>query len=174
MRRVGFKTAKNGPTRRVKPKKVSRPKWRFKKSDLRKLDDHFSLRIRNRDKKCQFPNCQVVEIGKLQASHYEGRARWETRFDEENMIALCWFHHYKSKLLGYEYQKQREEKHGFDGQYTKHMKALLGEARFLALINKPKQSRKDAMEEYKQKILSTLETGFSDQNQLESKEKEVD
>lgn len=54
------------------------------------------------------------------------------------------------------------------------MKALLGEARFLALINKPKQSRKDAMEEYKQKILSTLETGFSDQNQLESKEKEVD
>lgn len=132
-----------------KPKALKKPKWRFKKSELRNLDDHFSLMIRNRDKRCQFPACSVVEIAQLQCSHYEGRARWETRFDEANCIALCWYHHYKSKLLGYEYQKQRIELHGFDGQYTKHMKDFLGETAFLALINKPKQSRKEVMELYR-------------------------
>lgn len=61
-----------------------------------------------------------------QCSHYYGRATKNTRFDPENCIALCYFHHFKSKDLGFEYQKQIKEKHGYDGQYTIFMEKWLG------------------------------------------------
>jgi len=147
------KTSLKRSTESEKKKKT----WKFKKSELTKLDDIFSAKIRTRDGKCQFPKCEVSDIKKLQCSHYEGRARWETRFDEENCIALCWFHHYKSKLLGWEYQKQRKEKHGWDGQYTIFMKSWLGEARFEALVNRPKQTRKIVMQEQSIKLGITCE-----------------
>lgn len=145
--------ARKVPLRKLRAFK--KPKWKFKKSELNKLDSHFSRKIRLRDGRCMFggfPGCSISDISKLQCSHYEGRQRWETRFDENNCIALCMFHHFMSKLYGYEFQKQREELHGFDGQYTKRMKELLGETAFWALITKEKQSRKDAMENYKQDV----------------------
>lgn len=148
-RKPGSKGIQRKPSKKRAQRKIKAVKWKFKKSELRKLDDHFSLKIRKRDGKCLFPNCTVTDIAKLQCSHYEGRARWETRFDEDNCIALCWFHHYKSKLLGYEYQKQKQEIHGFDGQYTRFMKEFLGETRFNALVNKEKKTRKEVMQEYK-------------------------
>lgn len=141
--------ANSAPSRRTtKPKKKA---WKFKKTELAECDEAFSKEIRERDGRCLFPGCHVDMFSALQCSHYEGRARWETRFDPDNCIALCWHHHFKSKLLGYEYQKQREELHGFDGQYTKHMKLILGEYRFQALIEKPKKSRKEAILETQKK-----------------------
>lgn len=143
-------TTKANSTIKKAHKAKKPPKWKFKKTELRNLDSIFSENIRKRDGKCQFPTCEVEDFKLLQCSHYEGRARWETRFDEDNCFSLCWFHHFKSKLLGYEYQKQQKEKHGFDGQYTKHMKEWLGETRFNALMNKPKQTRREVMLAYRE------------------------
>lgn len=98
---------------------IKRVPKRIPKSLLKKADTAFSLKIRARDKHCQFPGC--ISTTKLQCSHYFGRANKSTRFDEDNCIALCWFHHYGSKLLGFEYQKQREEEQGYDGRYTLFM-----------------------------------------------------
>lgn len=144
------------PRKRLKPKvrkvlKVKKKPWKFVKTELSECDSAFSKEIRERDGKCMFPACTVEDFESLQCSHYEGRARWETRFEPKNCIALCWFHHFKSKLLGYEYQKQRVELHGFDGQYTKHMKDFLGENGFQDLIATPKKSRKEAILETQKK-----------------------
>lgn len=127
-------------------KKKSRA-WKFVKTHLQECDEAFSREIRERDGRCLFPGCHVEEFAALQASHYIGRANWNTRFDPENMIALCWFHHFKSKDLGYEYQKQRKEVHGWDGQYTLFMRQFLGETRFNALLERAngKKSRKEAI-----------------------------
>lgn len=123
-------------------KRSKKPKKRRKKGDpwtLKMADDHFSLFIRNRDGRCMHPkgteNCTM-----LQNSHYIGRATKSTRFDPDNCITLCWYHHYKSKDLGFEYQKQTLEKHGFDGQYTLFMKRILGDERYAALIERSKCS----------------------------------
>ena len=115
----------------TKPKvpKLPKPKiWSDKRAD-----DEFSLKIRKRDGKCMYPGCTVTEIKKLQCSHYHGRRHSATRYHEKNCIALCWLHHFKDKLLGYEYQKQTKERHGYDGQYTLFMKKWLGRKEFNAL-----------------------------------------
>lgn len=161
--RKGLKrpVVKRKPMKRVKlalrkPKALKKPKWKFKKTELKKLDTHFSEKIRRRDGNCFFPGCTVSDFASLQNSHYIGRAVWATRFDPDNCISLCWFHHFKSKDLGYEYQKQRKEKQGWDGQYTIHMKRILGD-RFQDLIDRSESGvkRKDAMEAYK----SLVDTG---------------
>ena len=110
---------------------------RIKKSLLKKCDDAFSLLVRARDQHCQFPGCTSTK--KLQNSHYIGRAVKSTRFDPDNCVALCWFHHYKSKDLGFEYQKQTLEKHGFEGQYTIFMKNRLGPEKYQQLITNSKK-----------------------------------
>lgn len=139
----------------IKPKK----KYKFKKSELKKADSIFSEKIRTRDGKCQFPGCEVSDFSSLQCSHYIGRATWSTRFDEENCVALCWHHHFKSKELGYEYQKQRIEKHGWDGQYTLFMKKWLGTEKFNALIERSltKLSRRIAIEN----VINTTSLGIN-------------
>lgn len=106
---------------------------RIPPSLLKKVDTAFSIKIRARDKHCLYPNCQSTKS--LQCSHYYGRVIKNTRFDPENCITLCWFHHFKSKDLGFEYQKQRKENkaHGYDGRYTIFMKEWLGPTRFKLL-----------------------------------------
>lgn len=123
--------ARIAPRKRLKPRKVKWPK--FNKSDLQRADSAFSKRIIERDKKCRYPGCQVSDPAKLTCSHYHGRAIKNTRFDEDNCIALCRTHHFWDKQLGWEFQKQTIGKHGWDGKYTTHMWLWLGEARFVAL-----------------------------------------
>lgn len=108
---------------------------------IKKADDEFSLWVRNRDGQCLFPGCVQTEIKKLQCSHYIGRAHKNTRFDPENCIALCMYHHFMSRLLGFEYQKQTLEAQGYDGQYTIFMKRYLGTDRFQALVGRSRQTK---------------------------------
>lgn len=111
------------------------PKKRRKKGDpltmgqlLKKADEFFSISIRKRDGHCLHPiGCDSTNT---QCSHYIGRAHKITRFDPDNCIALCYFHHFRSKDLGFEYQKQYKEKHGYNGQYTLFMQKWLGEERW--------------------------------------------
>lgn len=62
------------------------------KIKIDKADQLFSEYIRRRDKKCV--KCHRIGEGKhgivgLQCSHYFGRGKESTRFDEENADALC-------------------------------------------------------------------------------------
>lgn len=115
------KTARRAP---LKPRKA---KWlKFNKSDLQRADSAFSKIILERDGKCQYPGCEISDPAKLTCSHYYGRAIKNTRFDKRNCIALCRTHHFWDKQLGWEFQKQRAEIHGWDGKYTTHMKNWLG------------------------------------------------
>jgi hypothetical protein len=109
---------------------------------MKRADDEFSIFIRKRDERCMFPGCTVTDPAKLQCSHYIGRAHKATRYDPENCIALCWFHHFKSKEWGFEYQKQTVEKNGWDGQYTLWMKNWLGTFRFALLIERGRSVKK--------------------------------
>lgn len=103
---------------------------------LRQADKAFSAKIRARDGKCLFPGCNATD--NIQCSHYVGRSNKSTRFDPDNCVTLCWAHHFKSKILGFEYQKQRKEKHGWDGQYTIFMKKWLGKERWNNLMEREK------------------------------------
>lgn len=112
---------------------------------LTKADDDFKEWIRQRDgHRCQHPlagsklddqGCRGV----LTCSHYIGRGNKSTRFDPLNCVTLCWWHHFKSKLVGFEYQKQTIEKHGWDGQYTLFMKYWLGIEDYLCLLSRGKE-----------------------------------
>lgn len=131
---LGRKSLKSKTKRRRRELGISKPKvW-----SLTKADEVFSTQIRKRDGRCLYQNCPVSDVAKLQCSHYVGRATKSTRFDPDNCISLCWHHHFKSKEYGYEYQKQRKEVHGWDGQYTIFMKKWLGTERFEALLTRSK------------------------------------
>lgn len=101
---------------------------------LRRADTAFAREIIKRDKYCLFPGC--IKQTQLTCSHYIGRGKKSTRFDKDNCITLCTTHHFWDKMLGFEYQKQREELHGWDGRYTLFMKDRLGPERFQALLDK--------------------------------------
>ena len=103
---------------------------------LRKADIEFSKWIRERDKFCQYPLRLGCWNDILQCSHYIGRAHKATRWDPDNCVTLCIKHHFKDKQLGYEYQKQTERQHGWDGQYTLFMKRRLGEKGFKELLKR--------------------------------------
>ena len=132
--RKPLRRLKKASRTRVKPRKVKWPK--FNKSDLQRADSAFSAKIIARDKKCQYPGCEVSDPAKLTCSHYHGRAIKNTRFDENNCIALCRNHHYWDKQLGWEFQKQRVEIHGWDGRYTAFMKNWLGGEAWYELIDR--------------------------------------
>lgn len=132
----GIKRIKAGKTEKLKKPKVKNDTW-----SLKKADKVFSEQIRARDGRCMHPLGTEYCKG-LQNSHYIGRVNKNLRYDPENCVAICWFHHFKSKDLGFEYQKQTLEKHGFDGQYTLWMKKHLGEERFSALMVRSKISVK--------------------------------
>lgn len=116
---------------------------------LQKADTLFSLQIRARDKICLFPGCGRTTD--LTCSHYFGRTNKSTRWYEDNCITLCRFHHYRSKDLGFEYQRQTIEKHGYDGQYTLFMKKFIGETRWIILLETAKLggTQKYWLNEYK-------------------------
>jgi len=67
------------------------------KVKLRKTDNLFSRYIRGRANwKCEHPSCGKDYRNNpqgLHCSHYWSRSRESTRFDEENAIALCFYHH---------------------------------------------------------------------------------
>lgn len=105
-----------------------------------KADEKISLYIRSKYGRCLFPSCPVEGVENLQCSHYIGRRHKSTRYYPDNLIPLCWFHHFKSKDLGYEYQKQRKELQGWDGQYTLFMKRFLGTRRWNLLIERSNKS----------------------------------
>lgn len=143
------------------PRRIARkaPRMRFKRrsmkippSLLKKADDAFSLKIRARDQHCLYPGCTNTKT--LQCSHYFGRVIKNTRFDFDNCITLCWFHHFKSKDLGFEYQKQRREfkAHGYDGRYTIFMKEWLGPKKFAQLEKRSLISLKITREFLERKI----------------------
>lgn len=137
------------PKARVKA--IKRKKWKFVKTQLEECDSAFSKEIIARDTKCLYPNCQNTT--NLTCSHYIGRTNWNTRFDPENCIALCLRHHFMDRDVGYEFQKARKEKHGWDGQYTLFMIQFLGEYRFNALLERAQQdkSRKESILETQKK-----------------------
>lgn len=150
------------PRRSVWRSKGKRPKSRRKAlpraklMPIRKADKLFSKTVKERDKKCLHPDSN--HHGSNTCSHYFTRAKKSVRFDPDNCITLCWWHHFKSKDLGWEYQKQTVEKHGWDGQYTLFMKKWLGEERFEALKERAamKMSQTEAIKTFAAKLnLST-------------------
>lgn len=126
---------KRGKTR---PKKKRAVRGKIKPTSLFKADALFSAKIRARDVHCLFPGCTRTD--QLTCSHYYSRAIKNTRFDENNCITLCRTHHYWDKMLGFEFQKQREEEHGWDGRYTLFMKKRLGDEEWEALKMRSKES----------------------------------
>lgn len=96
---------------------------------LRPNDTLFSNYIRQKANwKCEYCGkaCKIDGewIGKLEASHYHGRRKESTRYDTDNVHALCFSCH---KRMG---GHTREEK----GEYDLWMKELLGEQRYKTLL----------------------------------------
>lgn len=110
------------PSGRIKPAKQGNGKpW-----SLKRADDEFRLvMLKSVSHQCVFPGCQVTDPKKLTVSHYFGRGKKGTRFIVLNCCLLCRNHHYWDKQLGWEFQKQRKEIHGWDGKYTLYMKENL-------------------------------------------------
>lgn len=113
-----------------------------------------------------FPDCFITDFEKLTCSHYHSRAKFGTRFDEKNCIALCRNHHYWDKILGWEYQKQIKGEKGadWDGRYTLYMKTWLGEDGFRELAERAKITGKRTA--IIRAYLSTFMPGFSEENLL--------
>lgn len=111
---------------------------------IAKADKEFSFFIRERDGRCLFPGCTVQEIAQLQCSHYVERRHSSTRYDPDNCIALCWKHHFRDKYVGFEYQKQRMDVHGYDGRYTQFMQKWLGPEKWKLLLQREKTSVKSS------------------------------
>lgn len=147
---------KKAPRTRVRTvvRQVLPKKRKWSKNALKTADSIFSKKIIARDKHCLFPDC--TRATELTCSHYIGRANKSTRFYEDNCIALCWFHHYGSKLLGFEYQKQRIPNQEWDGRYTIFMKEWLGEKRFLSLLKKSEIQMKP--KEIREMVFSIVDT----------------
>lgn len=94
---------------------------------LKKADRQFrGVMLKSVPVKCVFPECPITDPAKLTVSHYHGRVNKGTRFDIRNCDFICRNHHYWDKQLGWEFQKQTLEKHGWDGRYTLYMKEKLG------------------------------------------------
>lgn len=103
---------------------VSSPKDRI--WGLKRADTEFrAFMLKSVPAQCVFPNCQITDPKKLTVSHYFGRVNKGTRFDMRNCDFLCRNHHYWDKQLGWEFQKQTQDKHGWDGRYTLYMREKL-------------------------------------------------
>lgn len=102
------------------------------KIKIRKADVLFSKYIRQRDGwKCQACGKNYKENPQgLHCSHYWGRGRENTRFDPENCIALCFYHH---KLWGHGDERDN---------YTKYMVKRLGKQAFKKLKIRAYQYKK--------------------------------
>lgn len=155
--RKPLKKSKKGiqrkPTKKTVRKKLKHKKkvWKFKKTELAECDAAFAREIRERDNHCMYPGCGVTE--NLTCSHYIGRSNWNTRFLGINCIALCIRHHFMDRNTGYEFQKARAEKEGWDGQYTLFMKKWLGDWSWEELLSRAedRKTRKEAILETQKK-----------------------
>lgn len=123
------------------------------KTKLRKVDRIFSLLIRERDgwrcKACgdKSKNYEHNRQG-LHCSHYYSRGRENTRFDFDNCISLCTYHH-------------NQWGHGDKrGDYTEHMINRLGQKGFAELAiraNSYKKKNDIEMEEILKERIKLLE-----------------
>ncbi len=169
---AGRKTKKQATPRIKSRKPVKRKKaWKFKKTELSECDSSFSKEIIERDGHCLYPHCSAITS--LTNSHYIGRGNWNTRFDPENCITLCLRHHFMDRNTGFEFQKARKTKEGWDGQYTIFQRNFIGETRFKALLERAEgtKSRKEAILETQRKyslrqespthLLETVDKGFT-------------
>lgn len=100
----------------------------YYKLKLNRADILFSKYIRQKAGwRCEYCHilCKIgdVWVRKLEASHYFVRSHWSTRYDPENVHALCFSCH---KRMG-------EYKRSEDGEYDLWMKKLLGEKGYQAL-----------------------------------------
>lgn len=116
--------------RRFRKKRAKNGEW-----TLTKADAAFSKIVIERDKRCLYPGCKITDPKKLTCSHYIGRANKSTRYSLDNCITLCRNHHYWDKQLGFEFQKQTVDKHGWDGRYTLFMQDWLGKDRYSHLMS---------------------------------------
>ena len=94
------------------------------KTKERKTDTKFSRYVRTRDGwrciACGDNSKDYSENKRgLHCSHYWGRGHENTRFDPENCIALCWYHH----KFGWGHGDGRNE-------YTSYMRKKLGDKGF--------------------------------------------
>lgn len=129
MRGFGMKKSlpKHAPKRKLSRLSPIEPTPTLRKWSLRTADTKFrEYMLTKVTLNCIFPNCPITDPNKLTVSHYHGRVNKATRFDLRNCDLLCRNHHYWDKQLGYEFQKQTIEKHGWDGRYTLYMKTKLG------------------------------------------------
>ena len=125
----------------------------FGKVKIRKVDTMFSNLIRERDDwRCRAcggksKNYKNNRRG-LHCSHYYSRARENTRFDLDNCISLCTYHH-------------NQWGHGDKrGNYTEYMITRLGQKGFEELTKRANTYKKknDAeMEEILNERIKTLE-----------------
>lgn len=92
---------------------------------IRKADVEFSKYIRHRANwRCEVPTCQKdyrENTQGLHCSHYYGRGRENTRFDPDNCIALCYYHHSR-----WGHGDERDS-------YTEYMERRLGQQAFKKL-----------------------------------------
>ena len=103
------------------PKKKLQKVWK-----LSTADSKFSAFIRNRDKECLRCSSKFY----LQCSHFWSRNHFNTRFDPDNCITICYPCHYGSNK-GWEYDQA--------GEYRDFMIKRLGIKKFKQLENKHKQ-----------------------------------
>lgn len=128
---------------------------------LAKADRHFRtyfLSILESDDRvvCVFPGCNQSNPSKLTVSHYFGRVNKGTRYHIDNCDLLCRVHHYWDKQLGWEFQKQTKEKHGWDGRYTLYIKQKLGnEFEELKQLAESGMKPKLAIQQFKERYEST-------------------
>lgn len=96
-RRTPLRVKGHSETSEVKPGKLR--EWKTVTADT-----HFSLFIRGRDGRCQYPGCYRTEG--LDCSHFFERHHSGTRFDPLNCIALCRDHHTEwERQKKYEYKE---------------------------------------------------------------------
>ena len=90
----------------------------------------FSIYVRTRDNRCTAEGMFNLDCnGGLQAAHVVGRRKQSTRFDPENVHALCMAHH---SLV--------DQHHEFGAKVTWAI-AVLGEERFEALMARAQQTK---------------------------------
>ena len=92
----------------------------------KELDEVFSKFIRARDKRC----CRCGSPKRLTASHYWSRRHKSTRFDEDNVIALCFPCHI------HQWEKEKQ------GDYKIYMTRRLGEQKMQLLEMKARSIAK--------------------------------
>jgi len=112
-------------------KRTISPTW-----STAKADKVFSLRIRERDKKCLFCGRMAPQV-QLQCSHFWSRRYSATRYSQINCITLCASDHWKVE----------KEKQGY---YRDFMMQWLGEKDYdeLRLVAHTTVKRKDAIAQF--------------------------